>query len=118
VHCGISIQPYVGSGRVDSAMPALGPLMLQERRQSGHENMSHSCRLCCERLFVIKNSPGCRRDFRVKMWGTSSPGDKLTGDFGNAMEATQIAGRRLVCLVAGNLFTGQFWTFATQSANC
>jgi hypothetical protein len=52
------------------------------------------------------------------MWGTSSPGDKLTGDFGNAMEATQIAGRRLVCLVAGNLFTGQFWTFATQSANC
>jgi hypothetical protein len=30
------------------------------------------------------------------MWGTSSPDDELTGDFGNTIEATQIAGRRLV----------------------
>jgi hypothetical protein len=37
---------------------------------------------------VIKNSPGCRRDFRVKMWGTSSPDDKLTGDLGNVIETT------------------------------
>jgi hypothetical protein len=72
--------------------------------------MSQKWRLCCESLFarVIKNSPGCRRDFRVKMWGTSSPGDKLTGDFGNAMEATQIAGRRLLRFVAGNLSPGNF----------
>jgi ABC transporter substrate binding protein len=47
-------------------------------------------RFCCKSLFalVIKNSPGCRRDFRVKMWGTSSPDDKLTGDLGNAIETT------------------------------
>jgi hypothetical protein len=50
------------------------------------------------------------------MWGTSSPVDEFTGDLGDAIEATQIAGRRLVCLVAGNLSPGQFWTFATQSA--
>jgi hypothetical protein len=57
---------------------------------------------------VIKNFPGCRRDLRVKMWGTSSSDDELTGDFGNAIEATQIAGRRLVRLVAGNLSPGNF----------
>ena len=49
------------------------------------------CRgFCCKSLFalVIKNSPGCRRDFRVKMWGTSSPDDNLTGDLGNVIETT------------------------------
>ena len=47
-------------------------------------------RLCCKSLFalVIKNSPGCRRDFRVKMWGTSSPDDKLTDDLSSAIETT------------------------------
>src|SRR6266480_2570073 len=60
---------------------------------------------CCKSLFalVIKNSPGCRRDFRVKMWGTSSPDDKLTGDLGNVIETTQIGGRRSNRLTAGNL---------------
>src|SRR5258707_1635797 len=45
---------------------------------------------CCKSLFalVIKNSPGCRRDFRVKMWGTSSPEDKLKDDLGNMIETT------------------------------
>src|SRR5262245_54606259 len=57
---------------------------------------------------MIKNSPGCRRNFRVKMWGTSSPDDELTGDFGNVIEATQIGGRRLVRLIAGNLSPGNF----------
>src|SRR5262249_4279941 len=68
-------------------------------------HMSAHGRYCCKSPFalVIKNSPGCRRDFRVKMWGTSSPDDELTGDFDNAIEATQIAGRRLVRLVALNL---------------
>jgi hypothetical protein len=37
---------------------------------------------------AIKNSFGRRRDFRVKMWGTSSPDNKLTGDLGNVIEAT------------------------------
>jgi hypothetical protein len=47
-------------------------------------------RYCCKSLFalVIKNSSGCGRDFRVKMWGTSSPEDKLTGDLGNLIETT------------------------------
>jgi transposase len=29
------------------------------------------------------------------MWGTSSPDDRLTGDLGNGIAATQIRGRRL-----------------------
>ena len=55
---------------------------------------SASGRYCCKNLFalVIKNSPGFRRDFRVKMWGTSSPDDKLTGDLGNVIESTKIGG--------------------------
>ena len=67
-------------------------------------------RYCCKSLFalVIKNSPGCRRDFRVKMWGTSSPDDKLTGDLGNVIEATQIGGRRSDRLTAGKLSPGNF----------
>src|SRR6266849_374419 len=67
-------------------------------------------RFCYKSLFalVIKNSPGCRRDFRVKMWGTSSPDDKLTGDLGNVIEATQIGGRRSDRLMAGKLSPGNF----------
>jgi hypothetical protein len=53
-------------------------------------------RFCCKSLFAlaIKNSFGRRRDFHVKMWGTSSPEDKLTGDLGNVIEATSIGDRR------------------------
>jgi hypothetical protein len=43
---------------------------------------------------VIKISFGCTREFRVKMWGTSSPEDKLAGDLGNVIEATSNGGRR------------------------
>src|SRR5262249_38914079 len=57
---------------------------------------------------VTKNSPGCRRDFRVKMWGTSSPDDKLTGDLAEAPEATKIAGRRSDRPMAGKLSPGNF----------
>src|SRR5262249_32882430 len=65
---------------------------------------------CCKSLFalVITIPPGCRRDFRVKMWGTSSPDDKLTGDLGNVIETTQIGGRRSDRLTAGNLSPGNF----------
>jgi hypothetical protein len=51
-------------------------------------------RLCCKSRFalMIKNSEGYRRGFRVKMWGTSSPHVKLTGDFGNAIEVIRIGG--------------------------
>src|SRR5262249_23773550 len=57
---------------------------------------------------VTKNSPGCRRDFRVKMWGTSSPDDKLTGDLAEATEATKIAGRRSDRPMAGKLSPRNF----------
>src|SRR5262245_52029102 len=65
---------------------------------------------CCKSLFalLIKNSPGCRRDFHVKMWGTSSPDDKLTGDLGNAFEAAEIGGRWSDRLLAGKLSSGDF----------
>src|SRR2546427_3239071 len=75
--------------------------------------MSRSCRYCCKSLFalLIKNSPGCRRDFRVKMWGTSSPDDKLTGDPGNVIEATQGGSRRLIRVMAGKILPGHFRLF-------
>ena len=56
----------------------------------------------------IKNSPGCRRDFHVKMWGTSSPTDKLTGDLGNVIEAAQIGVRRPDRLTTGKSSPGNF----------
>jgi hypothetical protein len=75
--------------------------------------MSAAGRLCCKSLFapLIANFSSCRRGFRVNMWGT--PGDKLTGDFGNEPDATSISDRGLFRLLAGNLSPG---VFATQSA--
>ena len=57
---------------------------------------SGSDRFCCKSLFalVIKISFGCTRDFRVNMWGTSLPEDKLAGDLGNVIGAASIGGRR------------------------
>jgi hypothetical protein len=67
-------------------------------------------RFCCKSLFalVIKISFGCTRDFRVKIWGTSSPEDKLAGGLGNVIEATSTGGRwsdffTAEKLAAGNL---------------
>jgi hypothetical protein len=72
--------------------------------------MSAPGRLCCKSPFalVIKIFPGCRRDFRVKMWGTSSPDDKLTGDLGNVIESTKIGGRRSDRLTDGKSSPGNF----------
>jgi len=42
------------------------------------------------------------------MWGTSSPDDKLTGDLGNVIEATQICGRRSDRLMARKLSSSNF----------
>src|SRR5262245_57926692 len=87
--------PYIGSRAAVQATLALSPLCP---------------RYCCKSLsaLVIKNSPGCRRDFRVKMWGASSPEDKLTGDLGNAFEAAEIGGRWSDRLLAGKLSSGDF----------
>jgi hypothetical protein len=70
--------------------------------------MSAPGRFCCKSLFAlaIKISFGCTRDFRVKMWGTSSPEDKLTGDLGNVIEATSIGGRRSDFFTARKLVPG------------
>src|SRR5580704_2526467 len=65
-------------------------------------------RFCCKSLFalVMKISFGCTRDFRVKMWGTSSPEDKLAGDLGNVIEATSTGGRRSGFFTAEKLGPG------------
>src|SRR5262245_22139144 len=62
-------------------------------------------RCCCKSLFamLIKNSLGCRRAFRVKMWGTSSHDDKLVSDLAKATEATKISAHRSDRLMAGKL---------------
>src|SRR6266545_3503328 len=72
--------------------------------------MTATGRLCCKSLFapLIANISSYRRGFRVNMWGTSSPGDKLTGDFGNRPDATSISDRGLFRLLAGNLSPGVF----------
>jgi hypothetical protein len=51
-----------------------------------------------------------------KMWGTSSPEDKLAGDLGNVIEATSTGGRRSDFFTAEKLAPGKFGTFATKSA--
>jgi hypothetical protein len=60
---------------------------------------------CCKSPFalIIKISFGCTHDFRAKMWGTSSPDDKLADDLGNAIEGTRISGRRWIFLTAEKL---------------
>src|SRR6476619_6679279 len=75
-------------------------------------------RYCCKSLFalMIKNSPGRRRVFRVKMWGTSPPEDKLAGDLGNVIGATSIGGRRSDFFYSRKIDPGQFGTFTTISA--
>src|SRR3984957_9030862 len=70
--------------------------------------MSAVGRFCCKSLFalLIKNSFGRRRDFRVKMWGTSLPEDKLAGDLGNVIGATSIGDRRSDFFTARKLAPG------------
>jgi hypothetical protein len=55
---------------------------------------------------VIKISFGCTRDLRVKIWGTSSPEDKLAGGLGNVIEATSTGGRWLDFFTAEKLAAG------------
>ena len=66
----------------------------RKRTLRRHAGRSESCRFCCKRCFVwsLKNSPGCRRGFRVKMRGASWLHAKLTYDFGKATQAIRISG--------------------------
>src|SRR6202048_3635859 len=70
-------------------------------------------RFCCKSLFAlaIKNSFGRRRDFHVKMWGTSSPEDKLAGDLGNVIEATSVVGR---IFLQQKIWRRAFWDFCNN----
>jgi hypothetical protein len=99
--CGKAARPDLGGGREVTRVPtATTPFAAVQKSANG--------RFCCKSLFalVIKNSPGRRRVFRVKMWGTSSPDDKLTGDLGNVIEAISIDDRGSDCLAAGKLAPG------------
>ena len=82
--------------------------MRHNRRSLLHLLTTAIGRFCCKSPFalVIKIYFGCTRDFRVKMWGTSSPDDKLTDDLGNAIEGTRISGRRWIFLTAEKLAPG------------
>src|ERR1035437_10282012 len=71
-------------------------------------SMSAKCRLCCKSLFasLVTKFPSCRRDFRINIWGITSPGDELTGDFGNELEAISIGDCGLFRLMARILSHG------------
>ena len=81
---------------------------LNKQTPTGGVQYDAMCRFCCKSLFAlaIKNSFGRRRDFHVKMWGTSSPEDKLTGDLGNVIEATSIGDPQSDFFTAGKLAPG------------
>src|SRR5262245_21643323 len=91
-------------------MPASGLLLRSNPTLRKHVGTSGWCRYCCKSLFplVTKNSPGCTRDFRVKMWGTSSPDDKRVSDLAKAVESTKIAARRSDRITAGKLSPPNF----------
>ena len=66
------------AGRI-TALTSASTSSTHKRRKSGHAGGPSSGRFCCKSRFalVIKNSAGCRRGFRVRMRGTSSPHVKL-----------------------------------------
>src|SRR6516164_9557628 len=105
-----------GGTRAAQATPRVR--LRRDPRRLLHLLRSPPGRFCCKSLFalVIKNFPGFRRDFRAKMWGTSSPDDKLADDLGNAIEGTRIRGRRSDFFNRRKISAGQFGTFATISA--
>src|SRR6202047_5257917 len=84
------------------------PLHPNKQTPTGRAQCAAVCRFCCKSLFalVIKISFGLTRDFRVNMWGTSLPEDKLAGDLGNVIEATSIGGRRSDFFTARKLAPG------------
>jgi hypothetical protein len=60
---------------------------------------------------VIKISFGGTPDFRVMMWETSLPEDKLAGDLGNVIEATSIRRSSVSFFKAGKLASGNLGLF-------
>ena len=64
-----------------------------------------------------KFSFGCTRDFRVKMWGTSSPDDKLTDDLRNAIGGHTNQRSSVEFFNSRKISSQRSGTFATISAN-
>src|ERR1700730_15098081 len=64
-----------------------------------------------KKSFCTENSPDRGREFRVRMWGTSSPDDKLTCDLANVIEAISIDDRGSNCLAAEKLAPGNLGLF-------
>jgi hypothetical protein len=85
-----------------------GPLTLQDSPEKRTLRNSGLVPILLQKSFCTRdrNFPGRRSGFRVEMWGTSLPGDKLTSDFGNEPEATSAGDRDLFRLLAGNLSPG------------
>jgi hypothetical protein len=101
------------SKRNGSAAPGRGGAALQPRLQCrllalfGHGAMSElsplCARLCCKTLFgpLKTNFPDCGRgDRTIVRGGTTATSDKLTGNFGSALEDTSIGDYRLIALFA------------------
>src|SRR5215469_4861264 len=100
-------QGHFQTSRRTLSMVRFTPESCRDRRPSA---TAEKGRYCCKSPFalLIKNSPGRRRDFHVKMWGTSSPDRKSTGDLASAIENPNIDGRRPDGPLAGNLSPGNF----------
>ena len=100
----------------DAGCPSVWMASLSRRPRNLHRSGSdtHSTprpllpRLCCKSLFasLVTKFPSCRRDFRINIWGITSPGDELTGDFGNELEAISIGNCGLFRLLARILSHG------------
>jgi hypothetical protein len=79
--------------RCSLPLPA-NPWCVLNRDTALLRSLTAACgRYCCKSLFTLMviNSLGRGRDFRVKMWGTSSADNKLASDLGNSIKAAQIA---------------------------
>src|ERR1700730_8774421 len=70
-----------------------------------------------KKSFCTENSPDRGREFRVRMWGTSSPDDKLTCDLANVIEAISIDDRGSNCLAAEKLAPGNLGLFQQHRPN-
>jgi hypothetical protein len=81
---------------------ARSPLFPQQRTWNQPAATSASCRYCCKTLFgsLKTNFLGCGRSHRIIVWGTTATSDKLTRNFGTALEDTSIGDCRLVALFA------------------
>src|SRR5258708_21220241 len=100
----------VNHGAVDLTAVSLGGFL--GRRDDA--SPIHQCPLSADCVAKVvlhrwtKTFAGCRRGFRVKICGTSSPRAKLTGNFANAAEVTRIVHRFVLRVLAKNSWRCNF----------